>query len=96
MVASDADGEDSRLLLEFRVEVLVAEAGLRCVDRRVEQLQPRDLRQRDRIEAGDGSAIGQRLGERQVPHSASRSRISLSRSTCERSSAMNSLSFFTR
>jgi hypothetical protein len=47
-------GEDGSLLLEVRVEVLVAEPCLRCVERRVEEFEARGLRKGDQIKAGDG------------------------------------------
>ncbi len=96
VIASDANNEDRCLFDQRRIEVLGAEAGLGCVQRRVEQVDSRRSAQRVRIDPGDGLGDDQCLGERQVSHSAKRSRISLSRSTSTLRSPMNSSSLRTR
>lgn len=53
MIPGDPHREDGRLCGDPRVEVLISEAGLRHVQRRVEQLESGCRCERDDIESRD-------------------------------------------
>jgi len=81
---------------ETRVKIVTSEGSQRCVERRVEQVDPRASGQRGEVETGDGFGDDECLSQAGVPHCANRSRISLSRSVISRSLPMNSSSCRTR
>ena len=84
MVTSDPHGEHRGLVRELRVQLVAAEAGLGSMQSGVEQPDAGRFGQHGVVDPGDGFGDDERLGQGEIPHSARRSRISLSRSVIRR------------